>query len=93
MENIAHMLQHNQTIQELELDNMGISDEGLQILSQGMKKNISLAKLNLCKLLFTSICLLGGNSEITDKGIQYLYEAVKIRGNHILDVDISCTHN
>ena len=93
MENIAHMLQHNQTIQELALYSMGISDEGLQILSQGMKKNISLAKLILCKLLFTSICLLGMNSEITDKGIQYLYEAVKIRGNHILDVDIDCTHN
>ena len=92
MENIAHMLQHNQTIQELELYSMGISDEGLQILSQGMKKNISLAKLNLGKLLFTSICLLGGNSEITDKGIKYLYEAVKIRENHILDV-ASCTNN
>ena len=71
---------------------MGISDEGLQILYQGMKKNISLAKLNLSKLLFTSICLLEDNSEITDKGIQYLYEDVK-RGNHILDVDISCTNN
>ena len=93
MENIAHMLEHNRTIQELGLENMGLSDERLQILSQGMKKNISLAKLNLRKLLFTSICLLGHNYEITDKGIKYLYEAVKIWENHILDVNIGCTNN
>ena len=92
MENIAHMLEHNQTIQVLELYLMGLSDKCLQIFSQGMKKNISLAKLDLCKLLFTSMCLLDGNYEITDKGIQYLYEAVKIRKNHILDINI-CIHN
>ena len=93
MWNIAHMLEHNQTIQELELHHMGLSDERLQIFSQGMKKNSSLAKLDLSKLLFTSISILGSNYEITDKGIKYLYEAVKIRGNHILDVYIGCTNN
>ena len=92
MGNIAHMLQHNQTIKELELYTMGIPDEGLQILSRGMKENISLAKLHLGKLLFTSTSLLGHNYEITDKGIKYLYEAVKIRGNHILDINIGI-HN
>ena len=88
MGNIAHMLEHNQTIQELELHYMRLSDERLQILSQGMKKNISLAKLNIRKLLFTSMLSLGDNYKITDKGIQYLYEAFKIRENHILDINI-----
>jgi hypothetical protein len=60
-------LPDNKILEELYLNNAGISDEGLQILAQTLAfNNCSINRLSLCR------------NHITDKGVQYLIEMLKI---------------
>lgn len=73
---LRYILERNVWVEELDLSNTGLDDDGVMEICEGIKKNASLKKVNL------------SSNHFGEEGTQYLSDAMKINRS-IKELDMS----